>query len=101
MASRAPAGFAGCSPSARARPVPASRRSTPRSKPFAPIRRSPPSPEMKKLLAALLLALSPAAHSQGPAPVQVILETSLGNVTLELDAAKAPKSVDNFVQYVK
>jgi len=33
--------------------------------------------------------------------VTVLLETSLGNITLKLDAAKAPKSVANFVQYVK
>lgn len=32
---------------------------------------------------------------------KVLLETSLGNITLELDAVKAPKSVANFVQYVK
>ncbi len=32
---------------------------------------------------------------------KVLLETSLGNITLELDAAKAPKSVANFVAYVK
>ncbi len=34
-------------------------------------------------------------------PIRVLLETSMGNITLELDAAKAPKTVDNFVQYVK
>ena len=32
---------------------------------------------------------------------KILLETSLGNITLELDAVKAPKSVANFVQYVK
>jgi cyclophilin family peptidyl-prolyl cis-trans isomerase len=32
---------------------------------------------------------------------KVLLETSLGNITLELDATKAPKSVANFVAYVK
>src|SRR4051794_19845919 len=31
---------------------------------------------------------------------QVILETSLGNITLELDRAKAPITVDNFLKYV-
>lgn len=31
----------------------------------------------------------------------VVLETSLGNIELELDAEKAPKSVENFLQYVK
>lgn len=33
-------------------------------------------------------------------PVKVLLETSLGNITLELDAEKAPKTVANFVDYV-
>ncbi len=32
---------------------------------------------------------------------KILLETSLGNITLELDAVKAPKSVANFVAYVK
>ena len=31
----------------------------------------------------------------------VILHTSKGDITLELDAAKAPKSVENFLQYVR
>ena len=35
------------------------------------------------------------------APVQVLMETSEGNIKLELDADKAPKSVANFVQYTK
>jgi peptidyl-prolyl cis-trans isomerase B (cyclophilin B) len=30
----------------------------------------------------------------------ILLVTTLGNITIELDAAKAPKSVENFVQYV-
>jgi peptidyl-prolyl cis-trans isomerase B (cyclophilin B) len=30
----------------------------------------------------------------------ILLATTFGNITLELDAAKAPQSVDNFVQYV-
>jgi peptidyl-prolyl cis-trans isomerase A (cyclophilin A) len=32
---------------------------------------------------------------------KVKLETSAGNIVVELDAAKAPKTVDNFLQYVK
>jgi peptidyl-prolyl cis-trans isomerase A (cyclophilin A) len=44
--------------------------------------------------AALLLAL-PALGQQ------IRLQTSEGDILLELDAAKAPKTVDNFVQYVK
>ena len=29
------------------------------------------------------------------------LATTAGDIVIELDAAKAPKSVDNFLQYVK
>ena len=32
---------------------------------------------------------------------KILLETSEGNITLELDAVKAPKTVANFVAYVK
>jgi peptidyl-prolyl cis-trans isomerase A (cyclophilin A) len=32
---------------------------------------------------------------------KVKLDTTLGAIVVELDAAKAPKTVDNFVQYVK
>ena len=32
---------------------------------------------------------------------KVRLNTTLGDIVVELDAAKAPKSVDNFLQYVK
>ena len=50
------------------------------------------------VLGATLLSL--AAHA--PAWAQrVTLDTSLGEVVIELDAAKAPKSVANFVEYVK
>ena len=50
------------------------------------------------LLSAALLAL--AAHA--PAWAQKVrLDTSLGAIVIELDAAKAPKSVANFVEYVK
>ena len=33
--------------------------------------------------------------------ILVILHTNFGNITLELDRAKAPITVENFVQYVK
>jgi len=45
---------------------------------------------------ALLLGTSLAAQAQ-----KVKLATSAGDIVLELDKAKAPKTVDNFVQYVK
>jgi peptidyl-prolyl cis-trans isomerase A (cyclophilin A) len=45
---------------------------------------------------ALGIGLSTAAWAQ-----KVKLATSMGDIVIELDAAKAPKSVDNFLQYVK
>ena len=51
-----------------------------------------------QVLAALALGLGLAA----PAWAQKVkLVTTMGDIVIELDAAKAPKSVDNFVQYVK
>ena len=46
--------------------------------------------------ACIGLGASLAAHAQ-----KVKLATSMGDIVVELDAAKAPKTVDNFVQYVK
>jgi peptidyl-prolyl cis-trans isomerase A (cyclophilin A) len=47
-------------------------------------------------LAALAVAFTLPAWAQ-----KVKLATSAGDIVLELDAAKAPKSVQNFVAYVK
>lgn len=47
------------------------------------------------LAAALVLGTLPALAQT------VKLSTSEGDIRIELDAAKAPKSVDNFVKYVK
>ena len=57
---------------------------------------------LTRLFACAALALSTAlpALATTAAP-RVRLETSLGNIVLELDAQKAPKTVANFVQYVK
>jgi peptidyl-prolyl cis-trans isomerase B (cyclophilin B) len=57
---------------------------------------------------ALLLACSqqqgatgsPAASSQLEGAPVIVLETSLGTIRVELDAEKAPQTVDNFLQYV-
>jgi cyclophilin family peptidyl-prolyl cis-trans isomerase len=49
----------------------------------------------------LSLALGLAMTTAEAAPVKVLMETSEGNIQLELDADKAPKSVANFVQYAK
>ena len=48
------------------------------------------------ITSALLLGASAAAQAQ-----KVKLATSAGDIVIELDKAKAPKSVENFVQYVK
>lgn len=70
------------------------------------------------LLAALLFPLSACAADTVPAPAPapalataqgnsvtanptIVLDTTLGEITLELDAAKAPLSTANFVEYVK
>ncbi len=47
------------------------------------------------------LALSAAAGWAAPKPPRVKLETSLGDIVLELDEAKAPKTTANFLQYVR
>jgi cyclophilin family peptidyl-prolyl cis-trans isomerase len=55
------------------------------------------------LFVSLLLVL-PALSLAAPAPsglVKVKLETSLGTIVLELDQAKAPKTVANFLEYVR
>ena len=51
------------------------------------------------LLTATTLALSPTAWAQNT--TQVNFHTSAGSFTLELYRDKAPKSVENFLQYVK
>jgi peptidyl-prolyl cis-trans isomerase A (cyclophilin A) len=67
---------------------------------------------LKTLLAALLLILplpsqaqqaKPAPAEETPATTspQVLLKTSQGDITLELYPDKAPKSVANFLQYVR
>ena len=49
-------------------------------------------------------AALPASSQKGTTmtnPVTIEIQTSLGNMTLELDQEKAPKTVENFVNYVK
>ncbi|MGH8121568.1 MAG: peptidylprolyl isomerase, partial [Rudaea sp.] len=69
------------------------------------------------LIAPLALAQQPAKASTKPAATaskpatvaptavaanpKVIVHTSQGDIEIELYAEKAPKSVDNFLQYVK
>lgn len=48
------------------------------------------------VLSAFLLFAGGAAQAQ-----RVKMSTTLGDIVVELDSAKAPKTVENFVQYVK
>ena len=57
------------------------------SSPFLPVR-----------AALLALALAAPVHAWAQ---KVRLATSAGDIVLELDRAKAPRTVDNFVQYVR
>ena len=52
------------------------------------------------LVLAAALTFAAAGHAQTASP-RVKLATSAGDIVVELDAAKAPKSVENFLQYVK
>jgi cyclophilin family peptidyl-prolyl cis-trans isomerase len=51
------------------------------------------------LLGMLALAGGSASADDKTKPV-VVLETNLGDISIELDREKAPKSVDNFLKYV-
>ena len=51
------------------------------------------------VLGLLSLALSLPAHAQSTAP-KVKFQTSQGDFVVELQPAKAPKTVENFLQYV-
>lgn len=58
---------------------------------------------MKKTLLGLAFAvgLGLATVVQAADNPKVLIETNKGNLTLELDAEKAPKTVENFLAYVK
>ncbi|MBX9870817.1 MAG: peptidyl-prolyl cis-trans isomerase [Burkholderiaceae bacterium] len=53
------------------------------------------------LLAATALFAVSAVQAQGAAAPRVKLATSAGDIVLELQPAKAPKTVENFLAYVK
>jgi peptidyl-prolyl cis-trans isomerase A (cyclophilin A) len=55
----------------------------------------------RALLATALAGAASATLAQGTAAPRVLLSTSAGDVTIELNRDKAPKSVDNFITYVK
>ena len=49
----------------------------------------------------MLFAAAPGDPQAQAANPVVVIETSLGDITVELDRAKAPLSVDNFLAYAK
>ena len=51
-------------------------------------------------LAAIFSVATPAAAQDANAP-KVKLSTSMGDIVVQLEPAKAPKTVENFLQYVK
>jgi len=53
------------------------------------------------LVLAAALTFAATGHAQTAAAPRVKLATTAGDIVVELDAAKAPKSVENFLQYVK
>ncbi len=56
-------------------------------------------PRLLFTVVALLLAL-PAFADDKAKPVAVVIATDLGEIEVELDAAKAPNTVANFLKYV-
>ncbi|MDH5287669.1 MAG: peptidylprolyl isomerase [Betaproteobacteria bacterium] len=53
---------------------------------------------LKHVLAVAAIALAPAAQAANPV---VELDTTAGKIRIELNAAAAPKTVANFIDYVK
>lgn len=53
------------------------------------------------MLCTLAVPSLAAAPSKNVKPVQIALTTSMGKIVLELDEKKAPKTVANFLGYVK
>ena len=56
---------------------------------------------MKKIILFLaFICFVPAAMAEAPAP-RILLETTLGAITLELNSQAAPETVRNFTRYVE
>ena len=54
-----------------------------------------------KVLTALLCLVPTLAFAAGEGKPRVRLETNKGAIVVELDAAKAPKTVENFLRYTR
>ena len=53
------------------------------------------------LIAALLMTMAMTDEGAAAGSPQVLMKTSMGEVVIELYPDKAPKTVDNFLKYVK
>ena len=82
---------------ALAQDAPATKAATPAAKPATPAEPAA-SPKTAKPAAATKPATAEPAPAAAP---KVLMKTSLGDITLELYPDKAPKSVENFLAYVK
>lgn len=56
---------------------------------------------MKKSIKLTLCALALSLSVQAQAVTHAVIETNMGNIQLDLDEVKAPKTVANFVNYAK
>jgi peptidyl-prolyl cis-trans isomerase A (cyclophilin A) len=56
---------------------------------------------MRKIIASLFIAASLLVSATSFAGPKVEFKTTMGNFVVELDDAKAPKTTDNFLNYVK
>lgn len=59
---------------------------------------------LSRIWPALILLVSFTSHAapdQGAEPVTVRMQTTMGDIVLELDAEKAPMTVENFLEYAR
>jgi len=54
----------------------------------------------RTLFAVLAVLAFPISATQAEEPTKVRIETSMGDITLELDHGRAPATVENFLRYV-
>jgi cyclophilin family peptidyl-prolyl cis-trans isomerase len=56
---------------------------------------------LRNLLLIMATIAATPSHGAGDTHPRVLLQTSAGDITVELDRAKAPATVDNFIAYVR
>jgi peptidyl-prolyl cis-trans isomerase A (cyclophilin A) len=68
---------------------------------FDSFRGNPEESSMRPVCALLAVMLaSPVAAQQTAKPIPIRIETQLGNIDAELDSARAPVTVTNFLRYI-